>query len=76
MDGQSIAEFEANLSGSLYKLWNVMAQRFDRGLIAAQSWQPVSILLSNWSLALPVWILKFAEQRPTPEARLLSAHIA
>ena len=22
MDGQSIAEFEANLSGNLYKLWN------------------------------------------------------
>ena len=25
MDGQSIAEFEANLSGNLYKLWNRMS---------------------------------------------------
>jgi retron-type reverse transcriptase len=25
VDGQSIAEFEANLSGNLYKLWNRMS---------------------------------------------------
>jgi retron-type reverse transcriptase len=30
VDGQSIAEFEANLSGNLYKLWNRLSSRQQR----------------------------------------------
>ena len=34
VDGQSIAEFEANLSGNLYKLWNRLSSALVEGASA------------------------------------------
>ena len=64
VDGQSIAEFEANLSGNLYKLWN----RLSSGSYFPPPVRRVEIPKANGSmrpLGIPTVADRIAQLRPT-----------